>query len=158
MTRKHIITALMWTLALYSAGSFVLIFNGDAASGGPAKGYATDISCRRSWWAFGTLWDCTATVVAFDGRRDRYHSDNSLLTPADIGKQVPMTTNRVRRSRTTSEEWGLARKVRSNTVGHVLGTFGVVAVAATLTYLMYRKPHPVKAKRPEDKLDPDFLR
>lgn len=79
MSRRTIITAL-WVISLYSAGAFALIFNGDTASGGPPKGYAETTSCHRNWWTFDLLWDCTATVIADDGKRDRYHSDNSMLT------------------------------------------------------------------------------
>ncbi|GLY48919.1 DUF6346 domain-containing protein [Lentzea sp. NBRC 102530] len=158
MSRKSVVTVIMWLVALYSTGAAILAFNGDAASGGPVMGYAQDISCHRNWWAFGLLWDCTATVVANDGRRDHYHSDNSMLTPADIGTQVPMTTKRVRRSRTSSEEWGLAVNVEANKTGHLLGGLGIPVVAAATTYLLHRNRRSATATQPRDKPASKFQR
>jgi hypothetical protein len=156
MIKRLVIAAVMWVVALYCAGACALIFNGDAASGGPPRGYAENISCKRNWWALGMLWDCTATVVADDGKRHPYHSDNSMLTPSDVGKQIPMTVNLVRRSRTTSPEWGLAERVESNTLGHVLGVLGIPAVAFVVTSSMFRNPKPASTTQPRDKLNPEF--
>jgi hypothetical protein len=146
-TKRIAIAAVLWIVALYTAQAATLFFDGDAPSGGDPKGYAQDISCKRNPWAFGLLWYCDATIVADDGKRYAYSSKNSLLTPADIGKQVPMTTTMIRtggRSSQATAEWGLARRVEPNKVAYVLCLMGIPGIALLITFRMFRdKKKPV---------------
>jgi hypothetical protein len=144
MTKRIAIACILWLVALYTAHAATLAFNGEVASGGEAKGYAENISCTRNWWAFGLLWYCEATIVANDGKRYDYHSNNSILTPDDIGKQVPMTTNRVGSGMSQgSTEWGLAERVEPNKAAYVLSLMGLPGIALYITFRMFRQRKPV---------------
>ena len=117
-----------------------MFFDGDPAPGGEPQGCAQDISCTRNWYAFGLLWYCEATIVADDGKRYLYSDKNSVLTPADIGKQVPMTSNMLRagRSSRASAEWGLAERVEPNKAAYVLDLMGIPGIALIITFRMFR--------------------
>ncbi|MGZ3148073.1 DUF6346 domain-containing protein [Lentzea chajnantorensis] len=141
MTKRIALAVVLWAVALYTSQAATLFFDGDAASGGEPKGYAQDISCTRNWYAFGLLWYCDATVVADDGKRYPYSSKNSLLTPADIGERVPMTSTMIRtggRSSQASAEWGLARRVEPNKAAYVLCLMGIPGIALLITFRMFR--------------------
>lgn len=144
-TKRIAIAAVLWIVALYTAQAGTLFFDGEAGSGGEPKGYAENISCARNWWALGALWSCKATVVADDGKRYPYSSKNSSLTPADIGKRVPMATNRVRsgRSSQASAEWALAERREPNKVAYLLCLMGIPAVALFITFRLFREKKPV---------------
>lgn len=144
-TKRIAIVAALWIVALYTAQAGTLFFDGEAGSGGDPKGYAENISCSRNWWAFGALWSCDATVLAEDGKRYPYSSDNSGLTPADIGERVPMTTNRVRsgRSSQASTEWALAERREPNKVAYMLCLMGIPLVALFVTFRVFRDKKPV---------------
>ncbi|MFI6097790.1 DUF6346 domain-containing protein [Lentzea sp. NPDC051213] len=140
-TKRIAVAAVLWIAALYCAQASTLFFDGDSASGGDPSGYAQDISCKRNWYAFGLLWYCEATIVTDDGERIPYTSKNSLLTPADIGKQVPMTTNLLRtggRSSRATAEWGLAERVEPNKVAYVLCLMGPPGIALLITFRLFR--------------------
>ncbi|ANZ35667.1 hypothetical protein BBK82_05810 [Lentzea guizhouensis] len=141
MTTRVITTVLLWLAIFYGAQAASLAFDGEASSGGETKGHAQDISCKRNPWAFGLLWSCDATIVANDGKRYAYHRDNSILTPADVGRQVPMTTNSVRsgRSSQASTEWGLAERREPNTAAAVLCAIGLLIVGVIITFRLFRK-------------------
>lgn len=145
-TKRIAIAAALWMVALYTVQAGTLFFDGEAGSGGEPKGHAEGISCSRNWWAFGALWSCDATIVADDGKRYRYSSDNSGLTPADAGTRVPMTSNRVRsgRSSQASVEWALAERREPNKVAYVLCLMGIPAVALFVTLRLFRNRKPVK--------------
>ena len=138
--KRIAIAAVLWIIALYAAQAGTLFFEGEAGSGGEPKGYAENISCSRNWWAFGALWYCEATIVANDGKRYPYSNKTSRLTPADIGKRVPMTNNLVRsgRSSRASPTWALAERAEPNKVGYVLCLMGIPAVALFITFRMFR--------------------
>jgi hypothetical protein len=144
-TRRIAIAAVLWIVALYTAQAGTLFFEGEAGSGGEPQGYAENISCSRNWWAFGALWYCEATIVADDGKRYHYSNKTSRLTPADIGKRVPMTNNLVRsgRSSRASPTWALAERAEPNKVGYVLCLMGIPAVALFITFRMFRAKKPV---------------
>lgn len=138
--KRIAIAAVLWIAALYLAQAGAVAFSGEVASGGERKGYAQDISCARNWWAFGLLWSCEATIVADDGKRYPYSSDNSGLTPADIGRQVPMTTNRVGSGVTRgSTKWGLAERRDPAKVPRVLCLVGPPLIAFIITFRMFRR-------------------
>ncbi|SES04614.1 DUF6346 domain-containing protein [Lentzea albida] len=145
MTKRIILAVLTWLAVLYGAQAALLTFGGEVSSGGEPKGHAQDISCKRNWWAFGLLWSCEATIAADDGNRHPYRSDNSMLTPADIGSQVPMTTNRVRsgRSSQASTEWGLAERREPNNAAVVLSAIGLMATGVFITFRLFRRIKPV---------------
>lgn len=144
MTKRIVIAGILWLIALYTAHAATLAFNGEVASGGEPKGHAENISCTRNWWAFGRLWYCEATIVANDGKHYPYHSNNSVLTPKDIGKRVPMTANRVGSGMSQgSTQWGLARRVEPNKVLYVLGLIGLPVIALFITFCMFRSKKPV---------------
>lgn len=67
-----------------------------------------------------------------------------------------MTVNLVRTGRTTRPEWGLAERVESDTDGHVLGVLGVPAVAAVVTFLMFRATTSRQRRHDQRTLDPKF--
>lgn len=159
MIKRIAIAAALWVVALYCAHAATLFFDGEPASGGEPKGYAETTSCTRNWWAFGALWYCEATIVANDGKRIPYRSNNSLLTPADIGNQVPMTTNRTRsgRSSKASLEWGLAERVEPNKVGYVGCLMGIPLIALLITFRIFRGMKPQAVTKPTDRLDTRFL-
>ncbi|GLY48924.1 DUF6346 domain-containing protein [Lentzea sp. NBRC 102530] len=140
MIKRIAIAVVLWIVALYTAHAGAVTFSGEVASGGERKGYAEDISCARNWWVFGLLWTCKATVVADDdGRRHSYVSDDSGLTPDDIGKQVPMTRTRVGSGMSSgSWEWGLAENHEPRKGLAVLSLLGVPAVALFITFRMFR--------------------
>ncbi|MEU0883818.1 DUF6346 domain-containing protein [Lentzea sp. NPDC005914] len=140
-TKRIAVAAVLWIAALYTAHVGTLFFDGEAGSGGEPEGYAENISCSRNWWAFGALWSCGATIVADDGKRYPYNSRNSSLTPADIGKRVAMTTNRVRagRSSQASLEWALAERREPNKVAYMLCLMGIPVVALFITFRMFRE-------------------
>jgi Family of unknown function (DUF6346) len=145
MTKRIILAALTWLTVLYGAQTALLTFGGEVSSGGEQKGHAQDISCKRNWWAFGLLWSCEATIVANDGKRHPYRSDNSMLTPADIGSQVPMTTNHVRAGRSSQAtlEWGLAERREPNKAAVVLSAIGLMAAGVVITFRLFRNRKPV---------------
>ncbi|MGW6930708.1 DUF6346 domain-containing protein [Lentzea sp. NPDC054927] len=146
MTKRIAIAAALWIVALYTAHAGTLFFDGEAGSGGEPKGYAESISCSRNWWAFGALWHCNATIAADDGKQYPYSSKNSSLTPADIGKRVPMTNNRVRsgRSSQASVEWALAERREPNKVAYMLSLMGIPVVALYMTFRLFRQKKPAK--------------
>lgn len=145
MTKRIVLSVLTWLAVLYGAQAALLTFGGEASSGGETKGHAQEISCHRNWWAFGLLWSCEATIVGNDGKRYAYRSDNSILTPADIGSQVPMTTNRVRsgRSSQASLEWGLAERREPNKAAVVPSAVGLFIVGLFITFRLFRNKKPV---------------
>lgn len=140
MTKRIAIAAVLWIAALYIAQAGTLFFDGEAGSGGETKGYAQDISCSRNWWAFGALWSCEATIVANDGKRYHYSNGNSSLTPADVGKRVPMTNNRVRTTRTSaaSVKWGVTEERPPSKGLLVLCLFGAPVAALFITFRLFR--------------------
>ncbi|SDP21088.1 DUF6346 domain-containing protein [Lentzea jiangxiensis] len=145
MKAKRIAAAVvLWIIALYTAQAGTLFFDGEAGSGGEPKGHAENISCSRNWWAFGALWSCEATIVADDGKRIPYRSDNSGLTPADVGRSVPMTNNRVRsgRSSQATVEWALAERREPNKVAYMLCLMGIPVVALVVTFRIFREKNP----------------
>jgi hypothetical protein len=160
MIKRIAIAAVLWIVALYCAHAATLFFAGEPASGGEPKGYAETASCSRNWWTFGALWYCEATIVSNDGARVPYRSNNSLLTPADIGIRIPMTTKFVRagRSSKASLEWGLAERVETNKVGYVGCLMGIPAIALMVTFRMFRDRRPQAGTKPTDRLDTRFLR
>ncbi|MCG8921248.1 DUF6346 domain-containing protein [Lentzea sp. CC55] len=142
--KRIAIAAVLWIAALYTAHAGAVTFSGEVPSGGEPKGYAQDISCARNWWVFGLLWNCNATIVADDGQRYTYSSDDSGLTPADIGKQVPMTKKRVGSGMSRgSWEWGLAERREPSKGLAVLSLLGIPAVAFYITFRMFRSKEPV---------------
>lgn len=144
-TKRIAIAAVLWIVALYTAQAGTFFFEGEAGSGGDPKGYAENISCARNWWAFGALWTCEATIVADDDKRYPYTSKNSGLTPADIGKIVQMTNNRVRsgRSSQASPTWALVERREPNKVLYVLGLIGLPVIALFITFRLFRDKKPV---------------
>lgn len=162
MIKKVATVAILWIVSLYAAQACAIAFGGDTGSGGPQKGYAEDIACHRNWWAFGLLWDCTATIVTDNDKRIPYRSNNSALTPADIGNKVPMTVNQVRsgRSSAPSPVWGLAEDDPPDRVPRVLGLMGFPVVATIITFRVFRDQKLPAVKNPPrtDKLDPKFRR
>ncbi|MDT7787401.1 MAG: hypothetical protein QOF58_5820, partial [Pseudonocardiales bacterium] len=86
----------------------------------------------------------TATIAADGGERIPYSSKNSALTPADIGKRVPMTNNRVRagRSSQASAEWALAERRDPSKVAYMLCLMGIPVVALVITFRMFRDKKP----------------
>lgn len=144
MIKRIAIAVVLWIVALYLAQAGPKFFGGEAGSGGETKGYAENISCSRNWWAFGVLWSCDATITANDGERYSYHSNNSSLTPADIGTRVPMTTNYVQFSRSyaASEEWALAERREPVKALAALSIVGLPGVAFIITVRMFRKRKP----------------
>jgi hypothetical protein len=159
MIKRIAIAAVLWVVALYCAQAATIFFDGDPASGGEPKGYAETTSCSRNWWAFGALWYCEATIAANDGTRIPYRTNNSLLTPDDIGKRVPMTTSLVRTSRSSRAtlKWGLAEHVERNKVGYVGCLMGLPLIALLITFRMFRDRKPPAATKPTGKLDTRFL-
>ncbi|WP_329787402.1 DUF6346 domain-containing protein [Lentzea sp. DG1S-22] len=145
MTRRIVLAVVTWLAVLYGAQAALLTFGGEVSSGGEPKGNAQDISCKRNWWAFGLLWSCEATIVANDGKHHPYHSDNSILTPSDIGNQVPMTTNYVRAGRSSQAtlEWGLAERREPDKAAVVLSAIGLMAAGVVITFRLFRNRNPV---------------
>ena len=160
MIKRIALASALWVVALYCAHAATLFFDGEPGSGGEPKGYAETTSCSRNWWAFGALWYCEATIVANNGTRIPYRSNNSLLTPADIGRQVPTTTALLRsgRSSRASLQWALAERVEPNKVGYVGCLMGIPAIALLITFRVFRDRKPqAMTTRPTDKLDTRFL-
>jgi hypothetical protein len=145
MIKRIAIAAVLWIAALYTAHAGTLFFDGEAGSGGEPKGYAENISCSRNWWAFGALWHCDATIATDDGKRYPYSNKNSSLSPADVGKRVPMTNNRVRsgRSSQASTEWALAERREPNKTAYMLCLMGIPVVALIITFRLFSDRKPV---------------
>jgi hypothetical protein len=158
MIKRIAIAAALWIVALYCAQAATLFFDGEPGSGGEPKGYAETTSCSRNWWAFGALWYCEATIVANDGKRMPYRSNNSLLTPTDIGKRVPMTTNYVGSGMSRGDlTWALAERSEPNKVGYVGCLMGIPAIALLITFRLFRGRKLPTAAKPKDRLDTRFL-
>ncbi|MDX3662747.1 DUF6346 domain-containing protein [Streptomyces sp. ID05-26A] len=82
--------AVAWLLLSLYIAAFIGAFWADAGDGGKAVATANDVQCSRNWLLLGTRWSCTAIVTDSDGKQYRYTNDSSVLTPADIGTDVPM--------------------------------------------------------------------
>lgn len=67
-------------------------FVAGAETNEPPAGSAVAQSCERNWRMLGLAWRCESVITVHEsGERVRYTFDSSLLTPADIGRPVPVT-------------------------------------------------------------------
>lgn len=87
--RKRRLAVAWWLVSLYAA-IFVGTFWAGHTDGGEAEATASNVQCERNWLLLGTRWSCEAVVTDSDGARYRYTNHASMLTPADVGTDVPM--------------------------------------------------------------------
>lgn len=60
--------------------------------------WARDITCSPNWLVLGAVSRCEATVVTKSGERHPFSSFANTLTRDDVGREVPMTQIKVRKS------------------------------------------------------------
>lgn len=120
--RRYALVCLL--LCLYAA-IFLGSFWSGAGQQSTATATASDIQCSRNWLLLGTRWSCTAIVTDTDGKKYRFTSDASLLTPADIGTEVPMRKFTWKRSPPT---FTTARAEFNPHPWNIIGAFASVAL------------------------------
>jgi hypothetical protein len=124
--RKRSFAFIWLALCLYGA-AFLGSFWADAGAEGTPSATAENIQCSRNWFLLGTRWSCSAIVTDTDGKRYRFTSDASLLTPADIGTRVPMKKFTWKSSPPT---FTTARAEFTPKPWNLIGTFALIALGA----------------------------